>query len=517
MHSCVLCALTSIFLQFIHGTTEDSLSIEPLRHALSNAYQDQARFQLRQMDDAAEVYEAILESIHLALSPDSVVIDDLRTRRLHRHSPPAEKCQPECLAHKTLFLPVQECDVRGLPVVAYNKSIHYVTVSTLIQKGDEERRALAKPTVLKFDVEVVSYDNTGRVLPGSSDVIMENTVVKKKLRSHPDFGQLLGKIISGDPPRGGRGETLKPCVSKDVEGFVVGLNWPSAKSRVGDVADLLDLVCPVIDFSDVFASDVAKKSNSGKKGTKRPSSQNNGGKSSSLRADRKVSRSPVYCRPMILRGMICFYGQHYVAFVFNSDILEWTLFDDTLVKNVGPSWGDLIDRCTAGHYQPSILFYQKCDSAIAKAEKDLFDQLKRTERKKKRASSLAALIQPGDSTDDSSLVPNIRDAHIDDDEKLARNLQEEWDQEQQKRMAARRPSVPSSAEKKVTIHPSQPPASTLQPPAALVQAPTSASSSSSFPAFSPNPAQIPLLDLRASALVYISFQNKGKAKAKANK
>jgi hypothetical protein len=36
----------------------------------------------------------------------------------------------------------------------------------------------------------------------------------------------------------------------------------------------------------------------------------------------------------VLRGVVCYYAQHYVAFVKNPDTKEWIMFDDETVKRV---------------------------------------------------------------------------------------------------------------------------------------------------------------------------------------
>jgi hypothetical protein len=395
-NSCVLCALTHIFIEFAHGSADsgESMSISSLRHALSNTYQNQARFQLQQMDDAAEVYEAILESIHVALSPDSILVEeDSGSKRFSRHSHTSDDCHPECLAHRTLFLPVEECNARGAPVVFYNKAVHYVSILTLVEKGELAKKS-PKKVVLKFDIPVISYDADGQVIPESSAVIKEDTLIKKRI-PHPDFGKLLGEVIAGDSPRGGQGETLKPQVSKDAQVFVAGLNWPSANSSVSNLESLLDLLCPVIEFNDIFSEGMlpSKSSTGVHNGTKSRT------KSGSLRTEKKgkkEKKEKSTGRPMILCGMICYYGQHYSAFVFSPDIREWTLFDDTMVKSIGPHWSDLITKCKTGHYQPSLLFYQKCTPEAAKAEKDLFDLCKKSERKFEahRKRALSALVPP---------------------------------------------------------------------------------------------------------------------------
>ena len=57
-----------------------------------------------------------------------------------------------------------------------------------------------------------------------------------------------------------------------------------------------------------------------------------------------------------LRAAICFYGQHYSAFVLTPDAGGWLLCDDAHVALVG-AWPDVVRKCAAGRIQPSVLFY----------------------------------------------------------------------------------------------------------------------------------------------------------------
>ncbi|ELR23613.1 ubiquitin carboxyl-terminal hydrolase, partial [Acanthamoeba castellanii str. Neff] len=59
-----------------------------------------------------------------------------------------------------------------------------------------------------------------------------------------------------------------------------------------------------------------------------------------------------------LKGMICYYGKHYDAYFYNPQRGRWVVFDDATVKEVGPSFDDVINKCRLGHFQPSILFYE---------------------------------------------------------------------------------------------------------------------------------------------------------------
>lgn len=60
---------------------------------------------------------------------------------------------------------------------------------------------------------------------------------------------------------------------------------------------------------------------------------------------------------MVLRGMVCFYGRHYVAFQFSNRTKQWMMFDDTTVKTVGSIDG-VWSKCIAGLYMPSLLLYE---------------------------------------------------------------------------------------------------------------------------------------------------------------
>eukprot|EP00887_Chlorella_sp_A99_P005120 scaffold25.g5120.t1 len=57
-----------------------------------------------------------------------------------------------------------------------------------------------------------------------------------------------------------------------------------------------------------------------------------------------------------LRAMACYYGAHYMAFVFAPDLGQWLLFDDAAVSRIG-AWPDVVRKCEAGRIQPCVLFY----------------------------------------------------------------------------------------------------------------------------------------------------------------
>lgn len=60
-----------------------------------------------------------------------------------------------------------------------------------------------------------------------------------------------------------------------------------------------------------------------------------------------------------LASVVCYYGQHYAAFVRDLRTKKWTYYDDSLVKNVGTTWDEVLTRCEAGRWQPQLLMYSR--------------------------------------------------------------------------------------------------------------------------------------------------------------
>ncbi|POM66503.1 Inactive ubiquitin carboxyl-terminal hydrolase [Phytophthora palmivora] len=80
-----------------------------------------------------------------------------------------------------------------------------------------------------------------------------------------------------------------------------------------------------------------------------------------FRLDKSTEVSSVYS----FRGLVCYYGRHYVGFFASRSLDEdgvererWFLFDDTRVKLVG-TWSDVRLRIERGGYQPTLLFYER--------------------------------------------------------------------------------------------------------------------------------------------------------------
>lgn len=58
-----------------------------------------------------------------------------------------------------------------------------------------------------------------------------------------------------------------------------------------------------------------------------------------------------------LVGVVTYYGKHYSTFFFHTKLRLWIYFDDATVKEVGPRWDQVVDKCRRGRYQPLLLLY----------------------------------------------------------------------------------------------------------------------------------------------------------------
>jgi hypothetical protein len=92
-HPCVFCALKDIFVHFQFGE-EDTVPPQVLRRALAALYDNEKRFQVGSLDDAAEAFDAVLQAIHNSVEGITKGED--------------RPCQPVCAAHKTFALSIIE-------------------------------------------------------------------------------------------------------------------------------------------------------------------------------------------------------------------------------------------------------------------------------------------------------------------------------------------------------------------------------------------------------------------------
>lgn len=62
-----------------------------------------------------------------------------------------------------------------------------------------------------------------------------------------------------------------------------------------------------------------------------------------------------------LVGLVTYYGKHYSTFFYHSKLRLWIYFDDADVKEIGPEWSQVVDKCRRGRFQPLLLLYAAVD------------------------------------------------------------------------------------------------------------------------------------------------------------
>jgi hypothetical protein len=64
----------------------------------------------------------------------------------------------------------------------------------------------------------------------------------------------------------------------------------------------------------------------------------------------------------MLRGLICYYGRHYIAILKSERRRAWLLLDDSRVSVLGPDISDVVAKCVSARYQPTLVFYEQMSS-----------------------------------------------------------------------------------------------------------------------------------------------------------
>ncbi|TKS86014.1 Inactive ubiquitin carboxyl-terminal hydrolase 54 [Collichthys lucidus] len=175
--SCIFCALKSIFAQFQYSS-EKVLPSDALRSALAKTFQDEQRFQLGIMDDAAECFENILMRIHFHIADETK--EDICTAR---------HCIPHQKFAMTLFeqCVCSSCGASSDPL-PFIQMVHYISTTSLCNQA------------------VKMLESREKATPGM-------------------FGELLRNASMGDlrscPPSHSHNESLASHYSSDSQGTVI--------------------------------------------------------------------------------------------------------------------------------------------------------------------------------------------------------------------------------------------------------------------------------------------------------
>ncbi|KAM8774648.1 ubiquitin carboxyl-terminal hydrolase 54 isoform 3-T3 [Rhynchonycteris naso] len=136
--SCIFCALKGIFNQF-QCSSEKVLPSDTLRSALAKTFQDEQRFQLGIMDDAAECFENLLMRIHFHIADETK--EDICTAQ-------------HCISHQKFAMTLFEqcvctsCGATSDPL-PFIQMVHYISTTSLCNQAIcmLERREKTSPSM----------------------------------------------------------------------------------------------------------------------------------------------------------------------------------------------------------------------------------------------------------------------------------------------------------------------------------------------------------------------------------
>ncbi|XP_078659929.1 uncharacterized protein LOC144904690 isoform X3 [Branchiostoma floridae x Branchiostoma belcheri] len=209
-NSCIFCALKVIFTQFQYSD-ETALPPDALRKALAETFEDQQRFQLGFMDDAAECFESILLRIHYHIANE--VKEDMCNAK-------------HCISHQKFAMTVVEqcmcgCGATSEPL-PFTQMVHYVSVTAMIAQGKE--------------------------------------MLEKTKKPYPEmFGQLLKNAggvgdLRNCPSNCGERVQIRRMLMNSPEIVSLGLVWDTDQPTVEHIMDVINCLGTTIRLVDVFHS-----------------------------------------------------------------------------------------------------------------------------------------------------------------------------------------------------------------------------------------------------------------------
>lgn len=164
----------------------------------------------------------------------------------------------------------------------------------------------------------------------ASALCLQASIVHSKEQKPVSFGELLrraggmGDIRDCPSSCGAKIQICKTLMNRpDI--VSLGLVWDSERPSVDHIVDVLDSIGMTVNMDEMFHKVV----------------------------DTRWASTVTHH----LVGIVTYYGKHYSTFFFHTKLCVWIYFDDATVREIGPHWQQVVDKCHRGHFQPLLLLY----------------------------------------------------------------------------------------------------------------------------------------------------------------
>lgn len=164
----------------------------------------------------------------------------------------------------------------------------------------------------------------------SASALCSQSSATKQEYSKQSFGELLKRAggmgdIRACPSSCGAKIQIRRVLINQPEIVSIGLVWDSERPTLEHIMEVFQTIGTVIHLTDIFHSVV----------------------------DSKWAKTAMHQ----LVGVVTYYGKHYSTFFFHTKLRIWIYFDDATVREIGPSWDQVVEKCRRGHFQPLLLLY----------------------------------------------------------------------------------------------------------------------------------------------------------------
>ena len=235
--------------------------------------------QIGEIDDAAELLQALMETLHTLNEGDMVKLSSTPSRPTPHLTAGKPRSEDECVAHKVFGLDkleqvqCDECGASAEPMIGRH-FIHYAYVTNLLKISSKGQKADFNRVMREASMECLRScpSEDGDITSSSSSASRSRAPCKARCR----VKQYLLNV---------------PYV------LALGLVWETPDPSVNEIHQLLSLVRDKISLQSMFGMD-------------------DGYEKGSL--------------PFRLRGMICYYGKHYACYFYSESRKKWLVREHKL-------------------------------------------------------------------------------------------------------------------------------------------------------------------------------------------